>query len=310
MISSFFAKTKPINHVVLLVFMGLFYGALQFFANNGTFDTGKIWTATLAMAVLLLSIFLINELVQQNKVTALSSFAMLFCVILTIIFPETLLDNSAIFCNFFILLAIKKLLEVKEAKNAKHKIFDAVLFVCVATLFYKWAFIYFAAAVFAINTFESKNFKIWLVLLLGVATFFLLSWMFLVLFGNENFFNIHYSFLAFEWDKDSILQKLNFKNAVYFALIILFAIVDFIKLRKKGGGRLIMMRSMLLFFALVIILILLESKDSSPILLSFFPASVFLTNFIETINKKRLQELAVSLFILLAFMIFFIEKLG
>ena len=310
MISSFFAKTKPINYVVLLGFIGVFYMTLQFFWNRDAFGAENIWITLLALAVLLLSVYVINELVQQNKVTELSSFAMLFFVVLTIMFPKSILDNNAVFANLFILLGIKKLLEVKEAKNAKHKIFDAVLLICLASLFFKWAVVYFAAVAFAINTFESKNLKIWLVFLCGIATFFTLVLMFSSIFGNQEFLWKHYNFLFVETELNTIFEKLNIKNAVFFTSIALFSVVDFIKLRKKGGGRLIMMRSMLLFFMVVLVVLLLENKDTTPILLSFFPAAVFITNFIETIKKKRLKELAANLFIITAFLVFFIENIG
>lgn len=309
MISSFFAKTKPINYVVLLVFMGLFYCALLFFWERDVLGFKEIWLAIFTLAILFLSVLVINELVRQNKVTALSSFAMLFFVALTIAFPQTLLDENAVLANFFILLAIKKLLEVKEAKNAKHKIFDATLLICVASIFYKWSFVYMGAIVFAINTFESKNFKTWLVLLLGMATFFLLLWVVLIPFDNVGFLQTHYSFFTLEIDIEAILRKLGAKDIVFFAVVLLLAMIDFFKLRKKGGGRLIMIRNMLLFFTLAVILIFLESEEASPLLLSFFPAAVFMTNFIETIGKKGLKELSVNLFILTAFMVFLLENL-
>ena len=112
MISSFFAKTKPINYLVLLGFIGSFYTALQFFWNRDAFEAKNIWITLLALLTLLLSVYVINGLVQQNKVTELSSFAMLFFVVLTIMFPKSILDNNVVFANLFILLGIKKLLEV------------------------------------------------------------------------------------------------------------------------------------------------------------------------------------------------------
>ncbi len=309
MISSFFGKTKPINYVVILIFMGLFYWTLHFFWNAQTLSPERIWTKVLALSALLLSIVFVNEIIRQNKVTSLNSFAMLFFVVLTVVFSTTIFDDNAVFANFFILLAIKKLLEVKKANNAKHQILDATLLICVATLFYKWAFIYFAAVAFAINTYESRNFKSWLAFIVGVAIFFLLTWTILLSFGGENFLLAQYDFTLPEWGNQAFYKKLSIKNGVFLVLIVLFAVFDFIKLRKKGGGRLVMMRNMLLCFALAYFLILFESNEASPILLSFFPAAVFLTNFVETIQKKRFKELVVSLFIVGAFLVFFFEKL-
>jgi hypothetical protein len=309
MISSFFTKTKPINYVVLLVFTALFYFALQFFWNPKVFHTQEIGGISVAVIVLILSVFLISELVRQNKVTELNSFAMVFFVGLTVVFPNTLLDNNGIFANFFILLATKKLLEVKEAKNAKHKIFDAAFFICVSTLFYKWALVYFIAIGFTINTFKSQNIKIWFVFLTSVVTFLLVKFGLLIAFGNEDFLISHYAFFELEIDEKSLFKKLSIKNMVFFVVIAVFAMIDFVKLRKKGGGKLVIMRSMLLFFALVVIVIFLESKESAPILLSFFPSAVFLTNFIETLRKKKFKELALGLFLITAFSVFFIENL-
>lgn len=308
MISSFFSKTKPISYVVLLVFLGGFYWVVEASKNNFEFTTESFWLQMLVMLVLLASVFVIDDMVKKEKITGQSSFAMLFFVLLMVVFPKTILDNNAILANVFMLLSIKKLLEIKEAKNIKHKVFDAALLICVASLFYKWALLYFIVVFFSLNTYGGKNIKNWIAPLMAVISFLMVATAVLAIFNNVAFLGKQYNFEILGIDHTAIISKLGIKHAVFLLLIVGFAIFDFIKYRKKGGGKLITMRMLLLCFVLVFPILFLEPTRSNPILLAFFPAAVFLGSYMETVQRKRFKEFILIVFIALPFFMFFIES--
>ena len=135
MISSFFGKTKPINYIVLSVFLFLFYGVFLFLFLKDNGGAISIPLEVLTLGILLLTIFVINQIIKTEKVTDFSSYAMLFFVLLIVTFADILLDKNAIFAAFFLLLAVWRLLSVKTIRNVKHKVFDASFLICVASLF-------------------------------------------------------------------------------------------------------------------------------------------------------------------------------
>lgn len=310
MISSFFSKTKPITYVVLLVFLSAFYVAINLRNGDRAFLSENFGLAIVALLTLIISVFIIDDMVKKEKISGQSSYTMLFFVLLMVVFPLTILDNNAVFSNLAVLFSITKLLQVKEAKNIKRKVFIAALLICVASLFYKWALLYFIVIVFSLNTYGGKNIKNWLAALLGILTFLMISSAILLLTNNMGFLTEHYKYYILDLDPSAITSKLSIKRIIFLLFIVGFAIFTFIKFRKKGGGKLITMRMLLLCFILVFVLLFLESNRASPILLAFFPAAVFLGNYIETVKRKRIKELVLIVFIAMPFLLFLFEGLA
>ena len=307
MISSFFGKTKPIVHFVLAILLLLFYfGRIFFVAGEKSFFEEFPWEL-LAFGVLLLVIFIIHQIVRTEKLTDFNSYAMLFFVLMVIAFSEEFEQKNAIFTNLFLLLALWRLLSIKSVKNVKHKIFDASLLIALASLFYDWALVFLVLIFVVINMYDRKTFKNWLVPLLGVATIFILTFTTLKVLGSLDFFERHYQFTLSFLEAYSFLQVLNVKALVYFILVLIIAILVFLRMRSVGGGKLLHLR--ILFLALVfgILITLFTPVDESPVLITFFPASVFLANYFEAIKRSKLQEVVLVLCLLLSFLLFALE---
>src|SRR5690606_18610161 len=154
MISSFFGKTKPINYIVLAIFLFLFYFTNAFLGLGEQKINDVIPFELLAFVVLLLGIFIINQMVRTEKITDFNSYTILFFVLLVIAFAENLQLKNAIFTNFFLLLALWRLLSIKSTRNVKHKIFDASLLIVVASLFYDWAIVFLLLVFVVINLYD------------------------------------------------------------------------------------------------------------------------------------------------------------
>nr|WP_298923395.1 DUF6427 family protein [uncultured Allomuricauda sp.] len=307
MISSFFGKTKPINYIVLSVFLFLFYSVFIFFEANQEINVDTIPLDVLTVGTLLLSIYIISRIVRVEKVTDFSSYAIFFFVLLFVAFSKVLGDKNAIFCNFFLLLAVWRLLAVKSIKNVKHKIFDASLLICIASLFYDWAVVFFLLVFFVINVYDRKTFKNWLVPIVGILTFFMLAFTFLKVNGELSFFADHYRFSIDFLKTDFFTEPAIIKLLIYVFLLIVVMSLVFLKVRKKGGGKLVPLRIVFLTFIFGAFINLFKSIDASPVLITFFPAAVFLTNYIETIKKAKLKEVVVVICVALSFVLFLVE---
>ncbi|WP_420320955.1 DUF6427 family protein [Flagellimonas sp.] len=307
MISSFFGKTKPINYIVLAVFLFVFYTIYLFFGSAQGITIDSLPGESLILGVLLLSIYSISRMVKVEKVTGLSSFAIFFFTLLLVAFSATLEDKNAIFTNFFLLLAIWRLLAIKSMRNVKHKIFDASLLICIASFFYDWAIIFLILVFVVINVYDRKPPKNWMVPFIGMITVIILSFAILKLGGSLDFFENHYrfniDFLSYEFFGQGMTTKL----LIYVSLLLLVMFLVFLKVRKKGGGKLVMLRIVFLAFVLGAIMSFLKFNESSPVLITFFPAAVFLTNYLEIIKKAKLKELAVAICILVSFLLFVLD---
>ncbi|WP_421813335.1 DUF6427 family protein [Flagellimonas sp.] len=290
MISSFFGKTKPINYIVLAILLFLFYFTDVFFQIGEQRINQVIALELLLFTVLLFSVFTINQIVRAEKATESNSYAMLFFLLLIVTFSDELVLQYVIFANFFLLLAFWRILSVKSIRNVKQKIFDASLLITIASLFYDWALAFMFLVFFVIGVYDRRTFKNWLVPFLGMATIFFLTFTFLQLKGSLNFFEEHYQFSLGLFTTKSFFQVLNIKTLIYLILTIIVSVLVFVRLRNTSGGKLLLLRIVFLIFVLGTGIILFTPADASPVIITFFPAAVFFTNYFEAIAKRKLQE--------------------
>jgi len=304
MISSFFGKTKPINYIVLAILLFLFYFTHVFFKIGNERIDQVIALELLLFVVLLLSLFIINQIVRTERATEPNSYTMLFFLLLIVIFSDELVLQYVIYANFFLLLAFWRILSIRTIRNVKHKIFDASLLITIASLFYDWALVFMLLVFFVIGAYERKTFKNWLVPFLGMATVFILSFTLLKLKGTLGFFEDHYQFSLGLFTTKSFFQVLNIKTLIYLILTVIVSILMFVRLRNTSGGKLLLLRIVFLIFVLGTGIILFTPADASPVLITFFPAAVFFTNYYEGIKKRRLQEIVLILCMVLACTLF------
>lgn len=310
MISSFFGKTKPINYIIVLTLLLVFFCMARFFGQNVLLSLGLIGANVGIISILFFTIFLSDFIVKRNKITKANSFTLLFYSLLCIFFPASLIDTNGIFCSFFIVLATRKVLSLKSLKEIKYKIFDASMWIIIASLFYDWALLYLIWVFIAIYIYEPKNIRNWFLPLSAFVTVALIVTAVLVVFGKLNFILDHYIFtLKFNGDFFKEWSKIS-TTTLYLILIVIVGIISNLKLGKIGVGRLASMRLVAVSFTIGVFITLFEtSLGYFPIMITFFPAAVFLTNYIENIRKPRFKEINLFVAFLVSITVFVFKVL-
>lgn len=308
MISGIFGKTKPINYIILIGFLFLFYWFAQSALYQKVFSPNELLLQTLVLLVLLFGILVLNFIVNRNQITNDNSYSILYFTLLIIIFPKAITDNNAIFANFFLMLASRRLISLKSLKEIKLKVLDATLWILVASLFYDWAILFISLVFIAIYIYEPKNIKNWLVPFVGSFAFGLLGLMMLFLVGNITFFNDHYQFdVAIDTTWLTTWED-GLKLLIFIAGIVITGALVFLKTRKLGLGRIINLRIMATLFALGVgVCFLKYSGDDYPFLITFFPAAVFLAKYVELIKRKNIKEIVLIGSIAVSFILLLTE---
>lgn len=305
MISSIFGKTKPINFIILLGFLFLFYWCVQFYLLDREIAVEEVLVGTVVSSILLFSVFVVDFVIKRNKLTGSNSFAIFFYTLLVVVFPETLRDNNTVLCSFFILLATRRLFSFKSLKDSKLKIFDATLWIMVASLFYDWALVYIILVFATIYIYEPKNIRNWLVVFSAGLCYFLLLLGILILIDKVGFLSSHYNFSI---DLESIYPLRwwsSIKLSLYVLVNILLAFAAFLKLGQSGIGKIVTMRLVALSFVIGLIVNLLVFSDNTyAIMITFFPCVVFVTNYVESIKKANLLEVVLIMSIFLPLVVF------
>lgn len=305
MISSIFEKTKPVNFIILLVFLFLFYWSVQFYLLDSTFIEVELVPSIGVLAILLFSVFIVDFVVKRNKLTGSNSFAILYFTLLFVVFPETLGDNKAIFTSFFLLLAMRRLLSIKSLKNIKLKIFDAGLWICISSIFYEWALLYLLLVFAAIYIYEPKNIRNWLVIISVGVCFILILYGILILLDKPYFIQEHYDF-AINYDAIfPIKWWSSLKMSLFAILNMALAFSTFIHLSKSGVGKVIIMRLIAFSFVIgLVVNILVTSDNNNAVMITFFPSVIFIVNYLESIKKPKFLELVLISSIVVPIIVF------
>jgi hypothetical protein len=223
---------------------------------------------------------------------------------LIVVFPEVLLDSNAILCSFFILLAVRRLLSLRSLKNIKLKIFDATLWIMVASLFYDWALMYLLLVFVAIYFYQPKNIRNWLIPFVSIFTMSIITFAILALINNPYYLSEHYNF-NFDIKTGNFNDfKVGAYLFFYVFIVLLSGFLGYIKLGNVGVGRLVSMRLILYLFLIGLLIYLFKSSlDNHPIMITFFPAVVFMASYVETIKRDRIKELVLLTVIIIPFIV-------
>ena len=311
MISSIFGQSKPINYIIILGFLFLFYALLSAGEIAGYKSAETILLHLLVLSVLLFSVMVVNFIVKRNQISGTNDFTIFYYALLIILFPDVLRDPNAIFSSFFLLLAMRRLISLKSLKNIKLKLFDATFWIAAGSLFYDWVLLFLVLVYICIYVYEPKNIRNWLVPLLSLAAAFIMVYMFLILTGITDFISNHYRF-KFYTDSNILFSiQGSVKILLYTLLVIMAAIVSFVKLRKLGMGKIVTMRIITIsFFIGILITIFKSSETISPIMITFFPASILFTKYVEVIKKINIKEVTLILSLVVPFMVFLGELIA
>ena len=159
MITSLFRKSTPLNYtlVVLLLLFCFFMSQLQHSNWSNSFSIKMT-----NLSILIGMLFVVNFIVKKNGLTKNSSYTILFYLLLLLFFPSIFSDIKLLLANFFLIIAMRRLISLQSLKAPKEKIFDASLWIFVASLFHFWCILFillvFISIIFHVSRDYSYNF--------------------------------------------------------------------------------------------------------------------------------------------------------
>ena len=308
MITSVFKKSTPINYSLLLILIVVGFLMVQFQDTNWLNSVQEIGRKVILFGLIIGSFFLVNFIAKKNGLTKDSGYTMLFFFLFLLISPTIWNNFFVLAAHFFILLAMRRLVSLQTLKAPKEKIFDASLWIFVASLFQFWCILFIIVVYASIIFHVSRDYRNWLI-------------PFVALFTTAVIF-IFYGLLV---DKSSILSYLNsnvtnfqldyFTNtyqnlalSLFAVFAVFFVIPMLFSLTNRPLNLQASYKKMLLSFLIGLVIFFISSNKSNDLLLfTFFPMAVFATNTIEFSQNKLQQEIILSIAILLGFLSLFLQ---
>lgn len=308
MIASVFNKTRPINYVVIGVITFFLYTLYQIKEINWTND-GWIIAQRIGLFILLLASYVIfNFLALRNNLTKSNNYSILLFSVFLIFFPTIFNNPDVIVANFFLLLALRRLIGLQSLKNTKEKIFDASFWIFIAALFHFWCISYIILVFISIIFHVSGNYKNWIIPFLALFSVAILAVMIDLIFKNNLLTNIQkditvsFNFSYFE----NIYQ--NIALALFSSVALLFFSTQSLEVQNKPLNQQATYKKILFAFILgLLIYILSSNKNNSYLIFCLAPLSVLGANFIERIKTNWMKETTLYLLVAVSITLFLMQ---
>ena len=185
MITSLFRKSTPFNYALVALLMLTFFFLYHFQDVNGMESLIVILQKTGLFFILLGSLFLTNFMAKKNGLSRDSTYVVLFYFLLLLFFPSILNNPNLLLSNFFILLALRRLISLQSLQFPKEKIFDASAWVFIAALFHFWSILFIILVFVSILFHVARDYRIWLLPFLAFFSISVLFLLFAILFDKN-----------------------------------------------------------------------------------------------------------------------------
>lgn len=291
MISSFFNRAKPIHFVIVCTILLVVFVIAKFYHLDSAFSLLVLLKQTLIFMICLATVFVFDFLVGRNNLTKKNSYRILIFVLFMALLPSTILNSKVLISNFFVLLALRRIVSLKSNKEIKKKLFDSAFWISIATLFYFWAILFYVLIIAGLILYRIVDIKNWIIPFTGTLTVAILGISYMVLTGHDF---IHYFNGQIEISLD--FTSLNSKRTIIASTIILsygiWSLFYFGRRLKTKSKKARPAFILVTYWAVIGLLVLIFSpdKNGSEFLFLFAPLAIIVANYLETISEKWFKD--------------------
>ena len=241
--------------------------------------------------VCLTSLFVLDFFVSKNNLTKRNSYKILMFGLFVAVLPETIGDSKLLIANLFILLALRRIISLRSHKDIKKKLFDAALWISLATLLFFWASLFYILIFLALLLHSIIDVKNWIIPIVGILCVAVIAASYMIVMGINfepylhGFFDVSFDFTPLNSKRIIIATTILLSYGVWTSFYFLKNIKHQLK-SYKPSFILVVMSSLI---ALVIILVS-PYKDGSEFIFLFAPLAIMMSNYLELIPEKWFKE--------------------
>ncbi|RTY70356.1 hypothetical protein EKM02_10640 [Flavobacterium sp. RSP49] len=303
MITSIFRKSTPLNFSLVVILMLVFFSIYQFQDLSWVNSFFSILNKAGLFCFVVASVFITDFVAKKNGLSKDSTYTIFFYFLL-LLFSPTIFDNTnLIISNFFILLALRRLISLQSLKASKEKIFDASLWIFLAALFHFWSIIFIVLVFISIIFHVSRDYRNWM---LPFIAFFIAGIMFLLFATVFNLNVVDYVLKSVKINFKIDYFTTNYQNgalSIYATIALFFLVSMFATLSNRPQVVHTSFKKIVASFFIGVLIFLISSNKSSDLLVfTFAPLAIMATSHIELPQLKLKQEMV--LFVLIACSLF------
>lgn len=308
MITTIFSKSRPFNYALVTILLIVCFFLYQLRIDDWLQSIESIGKKAILLSLLIGSLFISNFITKKNGLSKDNTYPFLFFFIFLILFPTTLGNSNLIISNFFILLALRRLISLQSLVAPKEKIFDASLWIFLAALFHFWSILFIVLVFVSIALHVARDYRNWI---LPYIAFFTIATLYVVfvLIYDKSLFGHLLDDAAFSFDFNYFTNKFqNIAISIYAAITALFLFSQIVAYPSKPLVHHNSYKKIIIaFFIGFIIYLVSPDKNNSILIYTFMPLAVMATSYFEGIKIKWSQEVTAIIVIGLSFLSFFMQ---
>lgn len=308
MITTIFSKSRPFNYVLVTVLLIVCFFLYQLKTTIWLQSIESVGKKAILLSLLIGSLFISNFITKRNGLSKDNTYPFLFFFIFLILFPTTLGNPSLIISNFFILMALRRLVSLQSLVTPKEKIFDASLWIFLAALFHFWSILFIILVFVSIALHVARDYRNWI---LPYIAFFAIATMYVtfVLIYDKSLFNHLLIDATISFDFAYFTNKYqNIAISIYAAITALFLFSQIVALPSKPLIHHNSYKKIILaFFIGFFIYLVSPDKNNSILIYTFMPLAVMATSYFEGVKIQWSREVTAIIVISLSFLSFFMQ---
>lgn len=308
MLASLFSKTRPFNYIITGIFFCIAFFLYQLAIGNVFSSISGMGQNTLVFLVLLASFLLVNFISLRNALTKKDNYAVLLYLLLVLLFPAVFVKTKLIVANFFILLALRRLVSLKTLNATKEKIFDASFWIFLAALFHFWSIIFIVLVFISIILHTGKDYKNWLIPFVSCFCVWVLSVFFSLFFSGKYEFNFQ-EMTQVDWGLFTIKNtNERLSLGAYVSISFLFFVSQIIDYQNKPLNMQTSFKQIYFAFLLSILVYIISAPKTNDLLLfSFAPLAILGANMFEKMERYVLKEISLYLLVAISAILFMLQ---
>ena len=299
MLASLFSKTRPFNYVLTGFFVISAFFLFLFTREKDFFTSESLVEESAVFLLLIASFILVNFISLRNALTKNDNYAILLFLIFVLMFPGILENWRIVLSNFFLLLALRRLISLRTLNSPKEKIFDASFWIFFSALFHFWSIAYIVLVFISIIFHSGKDYKNWLIPFISLFCVWILHIFFSLFFFGE--YEINFQEMI-QMSFDFTGHKTTYENmalASYVSISVLFFASQILDYQNKPLNMQSSYKQIYFSFLLAIgIYALSKNKTNDMLIYSFAPLAILGANMFEKLENNNFKE--ASIYILFA----------
>jgi hypothetical protein len=251
------------------------------------------------------TIYLASFIGKRNEITKDSDYTAIFFFLFLLFFPTIFNNLNILSANFFILLALRRLISLQSVKDSKEKIFDASLWIILASLFHFWCILFLILVFISIIFHVSRDYTNWVlpfIALFTVAVFFSVFISFFdvnVVDYWQNSTQIDYAIDYFTDSSQNLAFSIYVSVALFFVFSMFFTLSNRPSINHPSFKKIVAY-----FFIGAFVFVLSAHKSSDFLLLTLSPLALLASAHMEYSQTRFKKDVVLGVVILCSLFLF------